>query len=213
MADKPNNFGICECGNPSCKCKKGDCDCVHPSEKFLPKQNKGDIQDGTINLPVDPATYLNTYEGESLYIAKPPKGPYQALKTMEIPSDNTFYKDKQAAINEAGKESFAFWKPALERLQAQLADNIDRMANHSGTKFYSKPCSWRRGNDGMREVAYNYIEEVKTTIEIKGSSASSSKQMIPSATWDRKVVLSKHMDDQSAIMACQAYNDYLALNK
>jgi hypothetical protein len=213
MSDQPNNFGICECGDPKCKCKPGKCDCVQPSEKFLPKQDKGNIKNETINLPVDPAVYLNTYDGDTLYDGKRPKGPYQALKSMEIPSDNTLYKDKQAAVNEAGKTDFAFWKPAIERLQAQIADNIDKMASQPGTKFYSKPCSWRIGKDGMREVAYNYIEEVKTSIEISGSMASSAKQMVPMATWDRKVVLSKHMDDKSAMLACQAYNEYLALKK
>ena len=198
MADKPNNFGICECGNPSCKCKKGECDCVQPSEKFLPKQDKGDFE-GNINAPVNPTS-----------LPSKQKGP---LNAMEIPSDKTFYKDKQAATNEAGKEAFAFWKPAIERLQAQLAENIERMAMTQGTKFYSKPCSWRIGKDGMREVAYNYIEEVQTPIQISGSMASSAKQMVPMATWDKKLVLSKHMDDKSAMLACQAYNEYLALNK
>lgn len=213
MADKPNNFGICECGDPKCKCKPGSCDCVQPSEKFLPKENKGPLKDHTINLPVDPATYLNTYDGDTLYNGKPPKGPYQALKTMEIPSDNTLYKDKQAAVNEAGKSDFPFWKQALERLQTQLADNIERMASEPGTKFHSKACSWRIGKDGMREVCYNYIEEVKTPIQVTGSLASAAKQMVPSTTWDRKLVLSKHMDDKSAMLACQAYNEYLALKK
>jgi hypothetical protein len=213
MAEKPNNFGICECGDPSCKCKPGTCGCIQPSEKFLPKEDKGNVKDGPINLPVDPATYLNTYDGESLYNANPKKGPYQALKTMEIPSDNTFFKDKQAAINEAGKESFPFWKQALERLQTQLADNVDRMANQPGTKFYSKACSWKVGKDGMREVSYNFIEEVKASVEVSGSMASAAKQMTSVATWDKKLVLSKHMDDKSAMLACQAYNEYLALKK
>jgi hypothetical protein len=132
---------------------------------------------------------------------------------MDIPLDNTFYKDKQAATNEAGKESFPFWKQALERLQTQLADNVERMASEPGTKFHSKACSWRIGKDGMREVSYNYIEEVRPNIQVTGSLASSAKQMTPSATWDRKLVLSKHMDDKSAMLACQAYNEFLALKK
>jgi hypothetical protein len=213
MSDKPNNFGICECGDPKCKCKPGKCDCVQPSEKFLPRQNKGNIQDGPINLPVDPATYLNSYYGDTLYDGKAPKGPYQALNSMEIPQDKTLYKDKQAAVNEAGKSDFAFWKPALDRLQAQLAENIEKMANQPDVKFYSKPCSWKIGKDGMREVSYNFIEEVKTPIQVSGSMASAAKQMVPMATWDKKLVLSKHMDDKSAMMACQAYNEYLALKK
>lgn len=213
MSDKANDFGICECGDPSCKCKKGECDCVQPSEKFLPKEDKGNFKDKTINLPVDPATYLNTYDGDTFYNGNPPKGPYQALKSMEIPSDNTTYTDKQAAVNDAGKTDFAFWKPALERLKAQMGENIERMANDSNTKFYSKPCSWKIGKDGMREVSFNFIEEVKTPIQVSGSMASSAKQMIPSATWDRKVVLSKHMDDKSAILACQVYNEFLNLKK
>ncbi len=213
MAEKPNNFGICECGDPSCKCKPGKCDCVQPSVKFLPKEDKKPIKDHTINLPVDPATYLNTYDGETLYDGKAPKGPYQALNTMEIPQDNTFYKDKQAAVNEAGKADFAFWAPALGRLKAQLGDNIEKMANQPNVRFHSKPCSWRIGKDGMREVCYNFIEEVKQTVQVSGSMASSAKQMTPSATWDRKVVLSKHMDDKSAMLACQAYNEFLKLNK
>jgi hypothetical protein len=65
----------------------------------------------------------------------------------------------------------------------------------------------------MREVCYNFIEEVKTPIQVSGSMASAPKQMIPTATWDKKLVLSKHMDDKSAMLACQAYNEYLALKK
>jgi hypothetical protein len=213
MADKPNDFGICECGDPSCKCKPGTCDCKQPSEKFLPKEDKGNFKSGPINLPVDPATYLNTYDGDTLYNGNPPKGPYQALKNMNIPSDTVPFKDKQAAVADAGKADFAFWKPALERLATQLADNIETMANQPGTKFYSKQCSWRIGKDGMREVSYNYIEEVKTPIQVSGSIASSAKQMIAGVTHDRKLVLSKHMDDKSAMLACQAYNEYLALKK
>ena len=213
MSDKPNNFGICECGDPKCTCKKGQCNCVQPSEKFLPKQDKGDFKDKTINLPVDPATYLNTYEGDTLYNANPPKGPYQAHKSMDIPTDNTLFKDKQAATAEAGKVDFAFWKPAIERLQAQLSENIEKMAMEPNTKFYSKPCSWRIGKDGMREVSFNYIEEVKTPLQVSGSLASSAKQMVPMATWDKKLVLSKHMDDKSAMLACQAYNEFLNLKK
>lgn len=213
MAEKPNNFGICECGDPSCKCKPGTCDCIQPSEKFLPKEDKGNFKSGPINLPVDPAVYLNSYEGETLYDGKPKKGPYQALNTMNIPSDNVPFKDKQAAIADAGKTDFSFWKPALERLAAQLADNIERMASEPGTKFHSKQCSWRIGKDGMREVSYNYIEEVKTPVHVSGSMASSAKQMISTVGHDRKVVLSKHMDDKSAMLACQAYNEFLALKK
>lgn len=210
MADTPNNFGICECGDPSCKCKPGKCDCVQPSEKFLPRENKGPLKDHTINLPVDPATYLNTYDGETLYDGKPKKGPYQA---MEIPQDNVSFKDKKVAVETGGLESFSFWKPALARLKAQLALNIEKMAEEDGTKFYSKPCTWRVGKDGMREVAFNFIEEQKGTIKVSGSMASSAKQMTPMATWDRKLVLSKHMDDQSATMACQVYNEFLGLKK
>ena len=198
MSDKPNNFGICECGDPKCTCKKGQCNCVQPSEKFLPKEDKGPF-DGEINAPVNPTS-------------NPPKqkGP---LNAMEIPQDNTLFKDKQAATAEAGKQDFSFWKPAIERLQAQMSENIERMAMEPNTKFYSKPCSWRIGKDGMREVAFNYIEEVKTPIQVSGSLASSAKQMVPTATWDRKVVLSKHMDDKSAMLACQAYNEFLNLKK
>lgn len=213
MSDKGNDFGICECGDPSCTCKKGECDCVQPSEKFLPKEDKKPLKDHTINLPVDPAVYLNTYDGESLYNGKPPKGTYQAAKLMEIPQDNTFFKDKQAAIETGGNEAFPFWNAAISRLKAQLGENIERMACDTNIKFYSKPCSWRIGNDGMREVAFNYIEEVKTPIGVSGSMASSAKQMVPSATWDRKLVLSKHMDDKSAMLACQAYNEFLSLKK
>ena len=213
MAEKPNNFGICECGDPSCKCQPGTCDCIQPSEKFLPKEDKGNVKNGPINLPVDPATYLNTYDGETLYDGNRRKGPYQALKTMNIPSDSVPFKDKQNAVADAGKTDFAFWAPALERLATQLADNIEVMANQPGTKFYSKQCSWRIGKDGMREVAYNYIEEVKTPVQVSGSMASSAKQMISTVGHDRKVVLSKHMDDKSAMLACQAYNEFLALKK
>lgn len=210
MADTPNNFGICECGNPKCKCKPGKCDCVQPSEKFLPKENKGPLKDHTINLPVDPATYLNTYDGDTLYNGNPPKGPYQA---MEIPQDIVPFKDKKVAVETGGLESFSFWKPALARLKAQLALNIEKMACEEGIKFYSKPCTWRIGKDGMREVAFNFIEEQKTSIKVSGSMASAAKQMTPMATWDRKLVLSKHMDDQSAILACQVYNEFLGLKK
>ena len=213
MAEEPNSFGVCECGDPKCKCKPGSCDCVQPSEKFLPKEDKKPIKDHTINMPVDPATYLNTYNGDTLYDGKAPKGPYQAHKSMEIPSDKTTYKDKQAAVNEAGKSDFAFWAPALLRLQAQMSENIEKMAGHPNTKFYSKACTWKVGKDGMREVSYNFIEEVKTPINVSGSLASSAKQMAPMATWDRKLVLSKHMDDKSAMLACQVYNDFLNLKK
>lgn len=213
MAEKPNNFGICECGDPSCTCKPGKCDCKQPSEKFLPKENKKPLENQTINLPVDPANYLNTYDGESLYNGKPPKGPYQAAELMEIPQDNILFKDKKVAAETGGLESFGFWKPALERLQAQVAQNIERAASEPATKFYSKPCSWRIGKDGMREVAFNYIEEVKTSIGVSGSMASAAKQMTPAATWDRRLVLSKHMDDKSAMLACAAYNEFLALKK
>jgi hypothetical protein len=198
MAEKPNNFGICECGDPSCKCKPGTCSCGQPSEKFLPKQDFKDFS-GVINAPVNPTS-----------APAAPKGP---LNAMNIPSDPVSFKDKQNAVADAGKTDFAFWKPALELLATQLADNIDRMANQPGTKFHSKQCSWRIGKDGMREVAYNYIEEVKTPIQISGSMASSAKQMIAGVTHDRKLVLSKHMDDKSAMLACQAYNEYLSLKK
>jgi hypothetical protein len=196
MAEKPNNFGICECGDPSCKCAPGKCDCKQPSDKFLPKEDKGDFG-GAINAPVNP----------TLSPAQQ-KGP---LNAMGIPSDKTSYKDKQAATAEAGKEAFTFWAPALLRLQAQMSENIEKMASSPNTKFYSKACSWKIGKDGMREVSYNYIEEVKTPINVSGSMASSPKQMVPAATWDRKLVLSKHLDDKSAMLACQVYNDFLNL--
>jgi hypothetical protein len=198
MAEKPNNFGICECGNPSCKCQPGTCDCTQPSEKFLPKEDKTNFS-GVINTPVNPTSA--------------PAAPKGLFNAMNIPSDSVSFKDKQHAVADAGKTDFAFWQPALERLATQLADNIEVMANQSGTKFYSKQCSWRIGKDGMREVAYNYIEEVKTPIQISGSMASSAKQMIAGVTHDRKLVLSKHMDDKSAMLACQAYNEYLSLKK
>jgi len=198
MAEKPNNFGIRECGNPSCKCKPETCDCIQPSEKFLPKQDFKDFS-GVINTPVNPTS-----------APAAPKGP---LNAMNIPSDPVFFKDKQNAVADAGKTDFAFWQPALERLATQLADNIDRMANQSGTKFYSKQCSWRIGKDGMREVAYNFIEETNTPIHIEGRTAGTSKQMLAGVTHDRKLVLSKHMDDKSAMLACQAYNEYLSLKK
>jgi len=37
--------------------------------------------------------------------------------------------------------------------------------------------------------------------------------MLAGVTHDRKLVLSKHMDDKSAMLACQAYNEYLSLKK
>ena len=208
MADKT---GICECGDPSCKCKPGECDCIQPSEKFLPKEDKGNVKDGPINLPVDPATYLNTYDGETLYDGKPKKGPYQALMS-EIPLDLVLFKDKQAAMADAGKTDFPFWASAITRLQEAVAQNIERQAT-SQTKFISKPCTWRIGKDGLREVAYNFIEEVRTDINISGSMASSAKQMVSYATVDKRVVLSKHIDDKSAMLASQAYNEFLGLTK
>ena len=184
---------------------------IQPSEKFLPKEDKGDVKDGPINLPVDPATYLNTYDGETLYDGKPKKGPYQALMS-EIPIDLTPYKDKQAAVADAGKTDFPFWSKAITRLQEAVAQNIERQAT-TQTKFTSKPCSWRIGKDGLREVAYNYVEEVRTDINISGSMASSAKTMVSYATVDKRVVLSKHLDDKSATLASQTYNEFLGLTK
>ena len=207
MAD---NFGICECGDPSCKCAPGKCDCKEPADKHLPKENKGPLKDHTINLPVDPATYLNSYYGDTYYNANPPKGPYQALKSMEIPIDTTFYKDKQAAVSDAGKQNFPFWAAALKRLQGAVAENVERQAEGQ-TRFISRPCTWKVGKDGTREVSYNFVEEVRTDVKVTGSMASSAKSMTSYASVDRKVVLSKHMDDASAKLACEAYNQYLGL--
>lgn len=197
MAD---NFGICECGNPSCKCKPGSCDCVQPSEKFLPKEDKKPISDHKINAPVNPTSEPSQQKGE-----------YNALAS-EIPLDLVLFKDKQAAMAEAGKSDFPFWSKAITRLQEAVAQNIERQAT-SQTKFISKPCSWRIGKDGLREVAYNFIEEVRTDINISGSMASSAKQMVSYATVDKRVVLSKHIDDKSAMLAAQAYNEFLGLTK
>lgn len=197
MADKT---GICECGDPSCKCKPGSCNCVQPSEKFLPKEDKKPITNQTINAPVNPTSEP----------AKQ-KGIYNALAS-EIPVDLVLFKDKQVAMADAGKAEFPFWAQAVTRLQEAVAQNIERQAT-SQTKFISKPCSWRIGKDGLREVAYNFIEEVRTDINISGSMASSPKQMVSYATVDKRVVLSKHIDDKSAMLAAQAYNEFLGLTK
>ena len=200
MAEEPNSFGICECGDPKCKCKPGSCNCVQPSEKFLPKEDKKPITNQTINAPVNPTSEP----------AKQ-KGIYNALAS-EIPVDLVLFKDKQVAMADAGKAEFPFWAQAVTRLQEAVAQNIERQAT-SQTKFISKPCSWRIGKDGLREVAYNFIEEVRTDINISGSMASSPKQMVSYATVDKRVVLSKHIDDKSAMLAAQAYNEFLGLTK
>ena len=197
MADKT---GICECGDPSCKCKPGSCSCVQPSEKFLPKEDKKPISDHQINAPVNPTSAPSKQKGE-----------YNALAS-EIPLDLVLFKDKQVAMADAGKTDFPFWASAITRLQEAVAQNIERQAT-SQTKFVSKPCTWRIGKDGLREVAYNFIEEVRTDINISGSMASSAKQMVSYATVDKRVVLSKHIDDKSAMLASQAYNEFLGLTK
>jgi hypothetical protein len=139
------------------------------------------------------------------------KGEYNALAS-EIPLDLVLFKDKQVAMADAGKTEFPFWSKAITRLQEAVAQNIERQAT-SQTKFVSKPCSWRIGKDGLREVAYNFIEEVRTDINISGSMASNPKTMVSYATVDKRVVLSKHLDDKSATLASQTYNEFLGLTK
>jgi hypothetical protein len=97
-------------------------------------------------------------------------------------------------------------------LQEAIAQNVEVMATKD-EKFYSRPCSWRCGKDGLREVAYNYVQEVKTPIQISGRTAGTDKQMVAYSTLDKKVVLSKHIDDKSAMLACELYNKHLGLTK
>lgn len=201
----------CKCGLPKKEASKQAA--TQPSDKYLPKEDKGNVKDGDINLPVNP--YEEGDKGDKEYTKDRPHGKYQEAaggkKNAEVPADIEFWSQK-IALNEGREptsfEGKEFWALALDRLHSQLAENIATMAT-TDVKFYSKPCSWKIGKDGMRVVSFNYIQESNHSFSTKTTFGGEQRDFVAKATLDKQVVLSKHMDDRSAILACQLYNKYL----
>lgn len=183
----------CEnCGDPNCSCPPGKCDCTpkaatQPSDKYLPKEDKGDFKNQTLGKPVNP---------------------YQPAK---CPLAEGFFKDLEKV---AGGPLTTFAKSewfadALENLKGFRA-----YADANTTedlRFHLGSCSTKQGKDGYWAVQYNYVREVKHPYSTVNTFTKEQANYIAFDTLSQNFVVSKHFDAKSAELARADYNIFLGV--
>jgi hypothetical protein len=183
----------CEnCGDPKCECEKGKCECT-------PKH----IVDGTKPVKVE-----NIKDGE---VVGYPKVNYK-YDAMEAPIDEEFYAIKKQANKGEEVADFsksAFWDKAVDRLEAFLTET-EAQAKEQGKRIYRNGFSWKLTNDGYRQVAYNYSVETPHAYSTEGYNQA-RRDLVAYTTESKQMVVSKHLDDKSAMVASSNFNNYLGI--
>lgn len=183
---------VCEnCGDPNCKCPPGKCTCTpskkaetQPSDKYLPKEDKGNIETGkVISKPVNP------YKREALLQYKP-EGSTEAIT-------------EPLAVK-------ALYASALENLNDLMSFN-EKLAQQESMQFHKGKCIVRIAKDGCREVRYAFVKETKHPYSTQNAFASTKNEYLAYNSITEYYTLSRHLDDKSASEAAKVYNTALGL--
>jgi len=181
----------CEnCGDPNCSCPPGKCDCkpkaaTQPSDKYLPKEDKGDFKDKTINKPVNP------------------------FQPAKCPLAEGFFKDIQKV---AGGELHTFAKSEWFADAIQNLKDFKAFADANTTedvRFYPGICTAKQGNDGYWAVQYNYVREARHPYSTINTFSKEQANYVAFDTLSQNFVVSKHFDARSAELARSDYNIFL----
>lgn len=190
---------ICaKCGESACDHLKMEA-ASQPSDKFLPKEDKGDIKDETVTAKPNPSPNPEVL-----------KGPYDAL---EVPVDTVAFSLKPQPYASSGVSPHAYWEPAMAILGTVQHEHKAKSEATENLAYTPLPCTWKVGKSGLREVAYNFVESQSHQITVPGAFEGDSRTFSAHATVNRSVTLSKHIDDASAKQACDLYNEHLGFKK
>ena len=131
---------------------------------------------------------------------------------MEAPIDEEFYAIKKQAnsgeeVTDLSKK--AFWEQSVDRLEAFISET-EAQAKADGKRIYRNGFSWKMTKDGYRQVAYNYTLETPHAYTTEGYNQA-RRDLVAYTTENKQLVVSKHLDDKSAMVASSNFNNYLGI--
>jgi hypothetical protein len=183
-----------QCGDPNCDCEKGKCTCTpkaektQPTDKYLPKQDMGNIKDGTeISKPVNP------YFPQNRPMQK--KG-YADLKKAAGADLETLANDEIVA-------------QGLENINGYHAYAQEHASEYN--KFGFGHCAYRQAKDGLYDVNFHYAIEHIQPLAFTSMFGNEVRKATATTSNTYYFLASRHLDEKTAQLACSDYNIYLGV--